>query len=172
VGALGDFNLNGLKADFGLRHLVGVGNGDGAWVDAAADLGFDHIHTIESQHKLALQTALRHSSRQDITMIHARSEKGLREALEEVSAGAPTLFWLDIDYPGADARLQAEPDARLERELRLIASLRDMSRDVLLVDDLSFYQGDLGFIAAVLPDHQIERSPQGTGVLIAIPQRG
>jgi len=172
LGTLGDFNLNGLKADFGLRHLVEVGTGSGAAVDLAAPLGFDHIHSIDSQHKLALATALRHSARQDITVIHARSEKGLKEALEDIPATAPTLFWLDIDYPGADARLQADPDARLERELRLICGLRSMGQDVLLVDDLSLYKGDLAFVAELLgATHMIDRSPQGTGVLIAIPKR-
>jgi hypothetical protein len=159
-----------LKADFGLRHLVEVGTGNGDGVELAAALGFDHIHSIESQHKLALKTALRHSARQDITVIHGRSEKGLREALTEVPADAPVLFWLDIDYAGADARLQADPDARLERELRLIASLRDVSKDVFLVDDVTFYKGDLAFAAVILSGHQVERSPQGTGVLIAIPR--
>lgn len=167
MATLADFNLNGLKTDFALRHLVGVGIGDGGWVDLAAGLGFDHVHAIESQHKLALQTALRHSARQDITVIHARGEKGLAEALAEIPAAAPALFWLDLDYDGADPRQQAEPDARLERELRLIAGARDMGRDVLLVDDLSLYRGDLSFITALLPGHQVERSP---GVLIAIPK--
>lgn len=170
MGSLNDFNLMGLKADFHLRHLVEVGMGEGAGVDLAAGLGFDHIHSIESQHKLALTTALRHSARQDITVIHGRSEKGLKEALAEVPADAPTLFWLDIDYAGADVRLQADPDARLERELRLITSLRDVSKDVFLVDDLTLYKGDLGFTAAILSGHQVERSPQGSGVLIAIPK--
>lgn len=170
MGSLGDFNLAGLKADFGLRHLVEVGMGNGAGVDLAASLGFDHVHSIESQHKLALATALRHSSRQDITVIHGRGEKGLKEALAEVPGDAPTLFWLDYDYEGADARLKSDPDARLERELRLLASLRDLSKDVLLVDDLVLFQSDLEFVAELFPRHVINRSPQGTGILIAIPQ--
>jgi len=48
--------------------------------------------------------------------------------------------------------------------------LRDVSRDVFLVDDLSLYKGDLAFAAAILSGHQVERSPQGSGVLIAIPK--
>jgi hypothetical protein len=92
----------GLPQDFDFtRHdckiLVEVGGGSGRGVEAGIKHGFQAIYCIETKHALALDVALRHADNHVVTVIHARAEKGLKEALEEIPAGAAVLFWLDSE---------------------------------------------------------------------------
>jgi hypothetical protein len=196
MGVLADFDLSGLIADYGCRHLVETGTGVGRGVDEALKHDFRQIFSIEIMHKLALEVALRHSAEHRVTIIHGKSEKGLLEALAEIPPAEPALFWLDAHYPGADFRLatydsEKNHDIRLplERELRLLAANRDIGGDVILIDDLRIYE-DADYDEGPCPDHslpapefrhlrfvdeilgkthRIERSTRRTGYLCAYP---
>jgi len=183
MGVLSDFDLRHLITDFGCRVLVETGSGGGQGVDAAAPLDFQQIFAIEPQHKLALAVALRHAANHKVTVIHAKIAAGLKEALAEIDPTAAAIFWMDAHQPGADGRPQ------LEAQLRLIAAHRDISHDVILIDDLRLYEDaaydegpcpegqkpsdeyrHLHFLAPLLQDtHDIERSRRRTGYLCAYP---
>ena len=196
MAALRDFNIGRLKADFGLRYLVELGTGDGDGVEFVKDLGFEHVHSVESQHKPALKVALRHSQRQDITIIHARTSRGLLEALEEIPADAPTLFWIDSCYSGCDTRqLFDVPERtggvplRIERDLRQILAARSQGADIIMMDDLFLYDDDayqgpfpenppnippqyrsVAFMEPLLSkSHRLEVIMSGGGTLVALP---
>lgn len=196
MSVLKDFDIERLKADFGLRYLVELGTGDGDGVDCVKDMGFDHVYSVESRHKPALKVALLHSLRQDITIIHARTSRGLLEVLEEIPAEAPSLFWIDSCYPGCDAgQLFDAPERtggvplRIERDLRQILAARPAGRDVILIDDLFLYDDDayqgpfpvdapkipaayrsLAFIEPLLKDsHALHVVMTGGGTLCAFP---
>jgi hypothetical protein len=197
MGVLADFDLERLIADRGCRYLVETGTGAGRGVEFAARHDFIQIYSIEIMHKLALDVALRFAADPKVTIIHGKSERGIKEALAEIPAQAPVIFWLDAHYPGADFRLAAydaekNHDVRLplERELRLVAQLRDISRDVFLIDDLRIYEDGpydegacpavslpapelrhLRFVDDILgPTHLIERLYRRTGYLCAYPK--
>ena len=138
MGALSDFDLAALIAAYGGRYLVETGAGKGDGVEEALRHDFLQVYAIESAHKLALDVALRHSENHKLTVIHARSEKGLREALEEMEPGLPAIFWLK------------DP-----QELRVLASLRDLSRDVFLI---GFENGEAGLGEVLAKTHKIDAS--------------
>lgn len=198
MGVLSDFDLAGLISEYGCRFLIETGTGLGKSVDFAAEHKFDQIYSIEIMHALALQAGLRFAKNPMITIIHGKSEKGLREALEEIPQEAPVIYWLDAHFPGADFRLAAYRDEKneivrlpLERELRLLAELRDISRDVFLIDDLRIYEDGsfeegpcpadhrpapeyrhTHFVDEILgATHRFERSMRRTGYLCAYPVR-
>lgn len=188
MGQLSDFNLDRLIADYGCRALVETGTGAGLGVQFAAGCGFDLIFSIEPSHKRALETALRHSSDHRITIIHAKIGRGLQEVLEDLPAEVPAIFWLNAPPPRKD-----DPVDRLalEADLRLLAAGRDLSRDIILVNDARLYMDgpfeagpadpvslppekfrSLNFADEILAaTHGVEVLSQGTGILCAFPQR-
>ncbi len=197
MGVLSDFDLAGLISDYGCRFLIETGTGPGKNVELAAQHTFDQIYSIETKHALALQAGLRFSKNAMITIIHAKNERGLRESLEEIPGDAPVVYWLAAHAPGPEFRTDPGGDANqvlrlpLERELRLLAELRDISRDVFLIDDLRLYE-DGGYEDGPCPadqrpaaifrhtrfiddvlgmTHRIERSLRRTGYLCAYPAR-
>jgi len=196
MGVLSDFDLDGLIADYGCRYLIETGTGIGRGVEEAAKHDFLQVYSIEIMHKLALDVALRFADNPKVTIIHGKSEKGLKEAMEEMEPGVPAIFWLDAHFPGADFRLASYDSERnhdlrlpLERELRLLAESRDISRDVILIDDLRIYENaeyeegpcqpaalpapefrHVRFVDEILgKTHHIERSLRRTGYLTAHP---
>ncbi len=180
LGTLADFDLARIIADFGTRFLVETGTGSGGDVEFAAGFPFDHVYSIESSHKLAIQAAFRNARNQAMTILHGRNGRGLKDVLNEIPAEAPVIYWLD-SHPSAHD---------LEQDLRLIVSLRSASRDVFLIDDLRIYQdGDYGdgpcppeqqippyrrnleFVGELLgASHDISTMVQRTGYLCAFPR--
>lgn len=195
MGTLNDFDLDGLIARHGCRVFVEVGLGAGKAVEQAAATSFELIFAVEPGHKPALEAGIRHAKDHRITIVHAKRERGLDEALDEVPAGLPALILLAAPREGfafGAAPQGAAPGLPIERELRLLAGRRDLSRDVLLIDELRLYediaceagltQADrrppaelrrLAFIEEILgATHRIERSAKGTGYLCAFPAGG
>ena len=67
--------------------------------------------------------------------------------------GSPTLWWLDAHFPGADygdAGYGAEEDIDkrlpMEKELKIMVQNRDLSNDIIFMDDLRIYV-DRDFVA-------------------------
>lgn len=197
MGLLIDFDLGQLIAKYGCRTFVETGTGKGAGIEYAAKCDFDHLYSIEIVHGLALEVALRFAKDHRITIIHGKSERGLKEALEEVPAADSVLFWLDARFPGADYGLKpydAEKNESLrlpvQSELRVLAGLRDLSRDVILINELRLYEdGDyeagpapadrrpspalrnLNIVDELLGGtHRIERRYRQSGCLCAYPE--
>jgi hypothetical protein len=198
VGVLSDFELDRLIADYGCRFLIETGTGLGKSMDHAQAFDFEQIFSIEIVHSLALQAGLRFAKNHKITIIHGKSERGLKEALEEIPGEASVIYWLDAHFPGADFRLANYKDERnetirlpLERELRLLSELRDIRHDVFLIDDLRIYEDGpyeegpcpadhrpaaeyrhTRFVDEILgPSHNLERSYRRTGYLCAYPKK-
>jgi hypothetical protein len=197
VGVLADFDLADLMHRYGCRYLIETGTGLGKSIDHASQFPFEQIFSIEIMHSLALQAGLRFAKNPAITIIHGKSERGLVEALEEIPGDAPVIYWLDAHFPGADFRLASYRDEKnemvrlpLERELRLLSGLRDISRDVFLIDDLRIYEDGafeegpcpadhrpapeyrhVRFVQEILGGtHQLEKSLRRTGYLCAFPK--
>jgi hypothetical protein len=185
VGVLSDFDLARMIADFGCRFLIETGTGEGVDIEFAKNFPFEHVYSIEKSLTLAIKVAFRNAQNQRMTIIHGRSERGIKDALEEIPQDAPVIFWLDTQ-PTFDHDLPPSP---LERELRLISRLRDTSRDIFIVDDLRLYEDgafeegpcpvdqvapppfrDLHFVEDILgATHQVSRLTQRTGYLCAFP---
>lgn len=183
MGALTDFDLRHLITDYGCLVLVETGIGKGQATDEAAELDFLQIFAIEPQHKRALDVALRHAANHKVTVVHAKIERGLAEALDEINIEHPALFWLASHQPGKDGR------PKLEDQLRQIAASRDIRRDIFLVDELRLYEDGvydegpcpdenrplpefrgLAFFETLLGQtHEIQRSRRRGGYLCAFP---
>jgi hypothetical protein len=194
---LSDFNLSRLIADFGCRHMIETGAGDGRAIAEAVKHDFAQIYCIEKAHKYALDVALRFAADPKVTVIHARAEKGYREAFEEIPPNSPVLFALGAHAPDTDicratqeGSVAADFRLPLEKELRFLAQTRDLSRDLFLIADLRVYEDgafaagpcrpearpapawrSLRFVDDILgATHQIDRLTIRTGFLCAFPR--
>ena len=199
MGVLSDFNLDRLITQYGCRNFVETGTGIGQGVEFATGCAFERIASIEIIHKLALDVAIRFAKNHTVTIINAKSARGLKEALDEMPPDQPILFWLDARFPGADYGLKpydAERDETLrlplESEIRTLAGLRDLGRDLFLINELRLYEDadyedgpvsldrlpsagnrHLRFIDEILgATHRFERSLRRTGSLCAYPTIG
>ena len=181
------FDLARMISDYESRFLIETGTGSGVDIEFAGTFSFEHVYSIEKSHKLAIKTAFRNARNLKMTIIQGLSERGLAAALEEIPGEAPIIFWMDT-HPSFEKSALPSP---LERELSLIARLRDPSHDIFLIDDLRFYEdGDfeegpcpsaqlappafrnLDFIENILgATHQVSRLIQRTGYLCAFPNR-
>ncbi len=187
MGELSDFQLDRLIADYGCRFLIETGTGEGVDIEFAGTFPFEHVYSIEKSHKLAITVAFRNAMNQKMTIIHGHAERGLKMVLEEIPLEVPVMFWLDTHPTFEDA----QPSSPLERELRVIAGLRDTARDIFIVDDLRLYEDgafedgpcppdlaapsafrDLHFVEDILgATHQVNRLVRRTGYLCAFPNR-
>lgn len=143
MGNLRRFNVSVLRERFGLKAFVETGTGEGGAVLHARESGFEIVHSIEIEPKLAdlVQTKFPWAK------IHCgESAVKLAEILPTLPQ-EPVLFWLDAHFPGAETGHQkygAEQDVDkrlpLEHEVRMIAEARKGIADVLLIDDARIYQ--------------------------------
>ena len=151
MGLLVDLDLAPLIAAHGLRYLVETDTGDGAGAEHALTYDLDQVFSIEPSHKQALTVALKHSAEQRLTIINAKIDKGLKEALEEIPAEVPAAFWLSDGG-----------------KLPLLAGLRDLSADVVLIE--SGIRADPLIIDGILAaSHKVEPAD---GFLRATPRQG
>ena len=89
----------------------------------------------------------------DINLTATTSVEFLKDYASELPKDSATLFFLDAHFPGADfhkmsyeesIRTYKEVAFPLEEEISILNSLRDTSRDVIILDDLMLYEpGDM-----------------------------
>lgn len=82
---------------------------------------------------------------QPVQFFHGYSHEQMPKLLKKLNK-RPTLFWLDAHFPGADYFDEGygkEPDIvkrlPMEEELRCIVQNRDISNDIIFMDDLRIY---------------------------------
>lgn len=185
MGILADFQLDRMIRDFDSRFLVELGTDDGRDIEYAASFDFHHVYSVEKSHRKAIDVAFRNARNQRMTIVQGGIENAIPLILDEIPADASIIFWMD-SHPIFD---DMTPSSPLEKEFRLITSIRDPSRDIFLVDDLwryedgNFEEGacpvelaappflrNLDFVQDILSEtHQITRLPQRTGYLCAFP---
>ena len=157
MGSLAHFMLRVIRERHGLKSFVETGTGDGAGVAQAAAAGFEAVHSIELVPELAQAVRVRFRKHPQVRIHEGESSKLLSGVIAQLPPG-PALFWLDAHFPGADYGLgeyEAEPDPAvrlpLEREVTIIAAMRQGQRDVILIDDARIYQAGM-YGAGSLPD--------------------
>lgn len=199
MGSLRTFNLAPIMEAFGCRYFFETGTSSGDGVHYASFFRFDEIWSVEIVPELAERAKARFAAVDRVHILNEPSTSALARVLPGLPPSRGVVFWLDAHFPGADdglADYKAEQDADrrlpLERELEMIATLRPVSRDVIIIDDLRIYEdgdwemGALPEWASTLPaerrhidfitkgrwasTHRIERSNRHTGYLLLTPK--
>ena len=178
---------------YDIKNFVETGTGQAEVVRSVYEANEDlNIHTIEVVEEIFDQNKIKFSYLKDVSWHLGTSFKILPAILPTFDGN--TLFWMDAHFPGADFGLSSygeekDMDKRLplKRELESIVQSRDVSNDVLVIDDLRIYEdgpfetgnwdertkygGDgIGFIEEMFEDtHYIGRSYNAQGSVILFP---
>lgn len=131
---------------FGIKNFVETGTGDGSSMNKVIDTEvLDKQYGIELDTELFSNLMKQYDGNENVILFNGYSEDCMDAVLEELSED-PTLFWLDAHFPGADygpAGYGDEEDLNkrlpMEAELKIMKEKRDLSKDIIFMDDLRIY---------------------------------
>lgn len=136
---------------FEIKNFVETGTGIGDSVEYilySNDSNLN-IYTIELMDELYQKLVAKLGAFSNLRLINGYSNIEISKVLKEMSA-EPCLFWHDAHFPGADFQIngmgygsEKNNDIRtpLQSELiEIINSERDISKDILIIDDLRIYK--------------------------------
>ena len=178
---------------YGIKNFVETGTGLAEVVRAVHDVDSSlTIHTIEVVPEIYEQNNIRFSYLKKVNWHLGESAQILSEVVPTLEGN--TLFWMDAHFPGADVGLSSYGDEKdidkrlpLRKELETILENRDVSNDVIVIDDLRIYEdgpfetgnwderskygGDgIEFIEKLFEDtHYVGRSYNAQGFVILFP---
>ena len=176
-----------------IKNFVETGTGIAEVVRSVHDIDSSlTIHTIEVVPEIYEQNNIRFSYLKKVNWHLGESAQILSEVVPTLEGN--TLFWMDAHFPGADVGLSSYGDEKdidkrlpLRKELETILENRDVSNDVIVIDDLRIYEdgpfetgnwderskygGDgIEFIEKLFEDtHYVGRSYNAQGFVILFP---
>lgn len=130
---------------FNIKNYVETGVGKGNSMNYVLDLGcIENAFGIELDDRL-YKTYKELFKGKPVKVFKGYSHVQMPKLLDKLDDN-PTLFWLDAHFPGGDYfdegyGSEADPLKRLpmEEELRIISENRDISNDIIFMDDLRIY---------------------------------
>jgi len=149
MGQLTAFNLNEFINEFDVKTYFETGTGVGISLDYANKFNFDKIYSIDIDSELIENSKKKFGSINKINLINDLSKNALNKILPTLNNEEPILFFLDAHFPGADfhkisyeesIRTYKEDAFPLEQELNIIKSIRNNSKDVIIIDDFILYE--------------------------------
>ena len=147
MSLLQSIGIDGLKVRHDLNVFVETGTGKGDGLAYVQEFCFERYYSVELMKVLYEFSRERFKQNPSITLLNMKSEDGIVEICSKLKPEDRVLFWMDAHFPGADFNLaqydsEPNPDIRIpmERELRKLVTVRDVSRDVIICDDLFLYE--------------------------------
>jgi len=142
---MGELNLHNLS-NYSCTQFLETGTGLGTGLSYACKFPFNKLISIEIVESLYIKCKDKFKEDDRVILINDSSMGGLTKAISLLDE-SPCLFWLDAHFPGADFNLNGydymkeveEIHMPLVKELNLIHSNRDTSKDVFILDDLQLY---------------------------------
>ena len=131
---------------YDIKNFVETGTGIAEVVRSVNEANEDlNIHTIEVVEEIFDQNKIKYSYLKNVNWHLGESAQVLSEVVPTLEGN--TLFWMDAHFPGADVCLcsygdEEDIDKRLplKKELETIVAKRDISNDVIVIDDLRIYE--------------------------------
>ncbi len=137
MGSLGAHPVRGYIEKYGLTAMLETGTGHGEGVNIGVRVGFTKVLTCEIDRDNR-NRAMDENVSPFIHFYLGDSVEVLPAMLDQLN-GERLLVWLDAHLGEApiDKRLP------LEKELQILTSKRDCSKDVIIIDDLRLYDRTL-----------------------------
>ena len=138
--------LEQMLKSFGIKNFVETGTGDGSSMDKVLLTEIvDNAYGIELDDELYANLEKAYDGIDYMHLYKGYSEDEMANVMDDID-DEPALFWLDAHFPGADygpAGYGAEEDVNkrlpMEAELRVMKEKRDLSKDIIFMDDLRIY---------------------------------
>jgi len=149
-------NLQNTFEDFNIKNYIETGTGgilDSYGQNSllqVSQLNIDDLkmHSIEILDRIYQEAVKYFKDNSNVYMHHGNSHDELPKVLDELDEN-PSLFFLDAHFPDSyrDVNnrevIRDDPDyikIPLEGELRIICEKRDVSKDIIVIDDIRIYQ--------------------------------
>lgn len=150
MGALREHNLTPFMEEFKLETYFETGTGIAECLSYALQYRFKTYYTVDIDEEL-VESAYNNlkDCGKDINLLIGKSTDIMREYLPQIPKESPTLFFLDAHFPGADfhkctyeesIREYRQDAFPLEEEVKIILENRDVSKDVIIIDDFILYE--------------------------------
>lgn len=141
MGNIDKHNIGYYINKFNLDTFVETGTGKGTAIRHVISM-FDSIYSIEIDKELFNSINI---TSDKLTLINDTSVNGLKKIIPNIKGKC--LFWLDAHFPGVDLgekpfnpNIEPEINMPLQSELNTIISLRNISNDVFIIDDLKMFE--------------------------------
>lgn len=132
--------------NFGIKNFVESGTGYGCSMDKVimAEV-VDNAYGIELDKELYAKLKEAYEDIDYMHLYNGYSKDEMKKVIDDLD-DKPTLFWLDAHFPGADFGTAGYGDEKdediripMEAELRVMKENRDLSKDLIFMDDLRIY---------------------------------
>jgi hypothetical protein len=200
MGAVYHFNILELIEKYDLKNYIETGTGDGDCLEFALRHSFNNFYSIEIYKEVYDKARKKFDSiskvyNRECNILLGNSYEVLPGVLSAIEGEGNTLFFLDAHFPGADFGYQKYGDEKdadiripLKREMETITLNRDVSHDVIIVDDLRVYEdgpftdgnwplrkslgGDgIDFIESLFGEtHDVQRDYRHQGFVVLLPR--
>lgn len=151
MGALYRFDLQPLIDKYELVNYVETGTGTGSCLNHARQYNFQQFYSIELDEEFFNNLKYIEISDPRVNLINDYSTQAFKMLLPKLSS-EPCLIWLDAHFIGnsdhgkcsyEESILKYGQDTfPLEEELKLLKLYRDISKDVIIIDDFVLYSKD------------------------------
>lgn len=149
MGQITAFDLNDFIKKYNTTIYFETGTGIGESLGYATNYNFNKFYTVDIDKDLSDTILKKYINNNKITIICDYSTNALNNFLPKIPKDESILFFLDAHFPGADFhKISYEESIRkykkdafpLEEELRMILNHRDVSNDVIVIDDFVLYE--------------------------------
>jgi hypothetical protein len=139
-------NIKNVLDFYEIENFVETGTGIGEVVSDISSIKSDlNVHTIEIEPKLYDRNKINLSYLKNVNFHLGESAQVLPNIIDKLNG--VTLFWFDAHFPGADFGLSSYGDEKdinkrlpLKNELEIAKSGKDITNDVIVIDDLRIYE--------------------------------
>ena len=153
--------LKELISELNLCNFVETGTGDGSSMDKVLLTdSIQNCYGIECDKELFDALVSKYKNNVSVHLYNDYSENCMETVLKDMDK-SPALFWLDAHFPGSDYKgmsYGSEENIALrlpmETELQIMKDIRDLSNDVIIMDDLRIYV-DRDFGAGNWPERSL-----------------
>jgi hypothetical protein len=142
MGNLSSIPIREYRINFGLTCFVETGTAGGGGVDTGIRAGFTNLLSCEIDKKYYEETINRFKGMRGVKIFYGASVNVL-PCMLSLCANSNILFWLDAHLPINEQKLKSSLVFPLESEIEVIKSIRDISEDVFIIDDLVLYDRSL-----------------------------
>lgn len=138
--------LKEMLETFEIKNFVESGTGDGSSMDKVLlTESVEYCYGVELDDELFEVLEDKYNDLEYVKLYKGYTEDRFSDVLDDLD-NSPTLFWLDGHFPGADYGPAGYGDEKdlskrlpMETELRIMKEKRDLSKDIIFMDDLRIY---------------------------------
>jgi len=155
MGSISTFALSDYINRYNCKIYLETGTGIAECLQYAIKFPFTEFYSIELDDDLVKEAKIK-VNQENVTIINNFSTEALKELIPNLNKNESVLFFLDAHFPGADFhKITYEESLKkymkqalpLEEEVDIIISNRDISNDVIIIDDWFLYQPEINYEA-------------------------